>query len=51
MSLSDDIELINVITHWGTGSAYDLDCDGTVGMTDYLLLLADIADVASQTEP
>ena len=50
MSLGDDIQLINVFTHWGTGSAYDLDCDGTVGMTDYLLLLADIADVASQTE-
>lgn len=51
MSLGDDIQLINVITHWGTGSAYDLDCDGTVGITDYLLLLADIADVASQAEP
>jgi hypothetical protein len=30
-------------------SAYDR--DGTVGMTDYLLLLADVADVASHAEP
>ncbi len=33
-----------LLTDWGQGSVYDLDCDGIVGAGDFLLLLQEIAN-------